>query len=78
VTRLRKGDRIRLVHMPDDPDPIRPGTEGTVECVRWVDGGGQHGFLQVDVNWDDGRRLMLSIPPDEVEQLSASTGGSDG
>ena len=31
---LRKkyvGKRVRLVSMTDDPDPIKPGTEGLVE-----------------------------------------------
>lgn len=56
------GDRIRLVNMSDDPDDIPPGTTGTVTAVR------QHGtWSQVDVDWDNGRRLMLVVPPDEVE-----------
>ncbi len=59
------GDRIRLVAMPDDPDSIPPGTTGTVTAVR------QHGTRsQVDVAWDNGRKLMLSVPPDQVEVLA--------
>jgi hypothetical protein len=58
------GDRIRLLAMPDDPDPIPPGTTGTVTAVR------QNGtWAQVDVNWDNGRTLMLVVPPDQVEVL---------
>jgi hypothetical protein len=50
--------------MPDDPDPIPPGTTGTVTAVR------QNGtWAQVDVNWDNGRTLMLVVPPDQVEVL---------
>ena len=64
MTTPQPGDRIRLVAMSDDPDPIPPGTTGTVTAVR------QHGtWSQVDVAWDNGRRLMLSVPPDQSEVL---------
>ncbi len=33
-TRLKKGDRIRLVSMPQDPDPIPVGSLGTVVAVH--------------------------------------------
>ena len=59
---LRTGDRIRLLSMPDDPDPIPVGTHGTVLRIRDL---GE--WFQVDVAWDDGRTLMLSLPPDQVE-----------
>ena len=58
----RTGDRIRLVAMGDDPDPVPIGTTGTVVAVY------QHGdWLQIDVAWDNGRTLMLSVRPDRVE-----------
>ena len=58
------GDRIRLVAMSDDPDPIPPGSTGTVTAVR------QHTtWAQVDVAWDNGRTLMLVVPPDEFEVM---------
>ena len=60
------GDRIELVRMPDDPHPIPTGTKGTVTDVRNVTG---LGFMQIDVDWDNGRKLMLSIPPDEVQNI---------
>jgi hypothetical protein len=54
--------------MSDDPDPILPGTTGTVTSVR------QHGsWHQVDVKWDNGRTLMLVVPPDQFETLSGTT-----
>jgi hypothetical protein len=56
-----KGDRIRLVHMPDDPDPIPPGTEGEVTSVNEVR---SMGFTQIGVKWDNGRTLSLAVPPD--------------
>ena len=59
--KLRTGDRIRLLSMPDDPDPVPVGALGTVVRVR--DYGA---WSQVDVAWDNGRSLMLSMPDDCV------------
>ncbi len=60
-TRLKKGDRIRLVSMPQDPDPIPVGSLGTVVDVH------EHlDWTQVDVDWDNGRSLMLMMPDDCV------------
>jgi hypothetical protein len=61
-TELKIGDRIRLVSMTDDPDPIPTGALGTIVGVY-----PQRGWTQVDVNWDSGRSLMLTIPPDRIE-----------
>ena len=61
-TRLKKGDRIRLVSMPQDPDPIPAGTLGTVVAVY-----DHRDWNQVDVNWDNGRTLMLTMPEDCIE-----------
>lgn len=62
---LRVGDRIRLVSMPDDPDPVTVGQTGTVRGIypqgRWH---------QVDVDWDNGRSLLLVVPPDRFEVIA--------
>lgn len=58
-------DRIRLVEMNDDPFPIEVGQLGTVVHVRSIKGRG--GWYQIDVAWDNGRRLMLASPPDLFE-----------
>jgi hypothetical protein len=50
------GQRIELVTMNNDPDPLPPGARGTVT-------GGNSG--QVHVRWDDGRARML-IPGEDV------------
>ena len=63
----KPGDRIRLIHMPDDPDPIKPGSTGTVRSVKPHSFGFRNPWVQVDVEWDNGRKLMLSVPPDEYE-----------
>ena len=60
-TNLKAGDRIRLISMTDDPDPIPAGTTGTVVGVY-----PHSDWTQVDVDWDTDRSLMLSIPPDRV------------
>ena len=57
-TRLKKGDRIRLVSMPQDPDPIPVGSLGTVvEVHEHLD------WTQVDVDWDNGRSLSIGAIP---------------
>ena len=43
----KAGDRVRLVSMTDDPDPIPAGTTGTVVGVY-----PHQGWMQVDVDWD--------------------------
>ncbi|MGV3483348.1 MAG: DUF4314 domain-containing protein [Planctomycetaceae bacterium] len=61
-TALKVGDRVRLVSMGDDPDPIPAGEIGTVVGVY-----PQDDWQQIDVDWDCGRSLMLVTPPDRVE-----------
>lgn len=63
------GDRIRLVAM-DDIDPVPIHATGTVHRI-----GDHDGWLQVDIDWDNGRRLMLSLPPDRVSEVSNATEG---
>ena len=64
---LQPGQRIRLISMSDDPDPIAPGATGTIVSVRLLSS-----WSQIDVDWDNGRALMLSIPPDEIETIEPS------
>jgi hypothetical protein len=56
------GKRIRLIAMPDDPDPVPPGTMGTV--LHWAR---CPGGRQLWVKWDINRSLHLSVPPDQFE-----------
>mgnify|MGYP006271067963 CR=1 FL=1 len=65
MTAVKKGDRIRLVHMPNDPDPIPPGTEGTVTDVLPLHFHEKE--TQILVRWDNGRSLSCICPPDSVE-----------
>jgi hypothetical protein len=50
--------------MPEDPDPIPSGSLGTV-CAIYP----HHRWMQVEVDWDNGRSLMLSLPDDVIEIL---------
>ncbi len=61
-----EGTRIRLILMPDDPDPILPGTTGTVTGSCDSPGG-----TQIWVRWDSGRTLSLEVPPDIYETIKA-------
>jgi Domain of unknown function (DUF4314) len=50
---VQKGDRVRMTGiMPNDPDPIPVGMEGTVEEVVPE-------FNQIWVKWDGDRSLIL-------------------
>ena len=61
-----KGKRVRLVRMVDDPNPVEPGTEGTIEFVD--------GIGQLHVKWDNGRSLAL-IP--EVDKYAILNEGCE-
>jgi hypothetical protein len=60
------GDRIELVLMGKDPDPIPPGTRGTVTSVgkAWHDG-----KRQISVRWDIKRSLHLVWPDDQIKVI---------
>lgn len=66
----QNGDRIRLVSMDEDPHPIQPGQLGTITYVSVI-GSGPKQWMQIDVDWDNGRKLMLSCPPDRFEIISS-------
>ncbi len=56
------GTKIRLISMPEDPDPVPPGSVGTV-----TGGGPSPWGTQIWVKWDNGRTLSLEVPPDVYE-----------
>jgi hypothetical protein len=47
--------------MAEDPDPIPDGETGTVLRVH-----DHRDWAQVEVAWDNGRQLMLTMPEDRV------------
>lgn len=66
---FKAGDRVQLVLMGPDPDPIPAGTRGEVTYSGMVSLGGVPVWEQVSVRWENGRRLMLTIPPDVLVKL---------
>ena len=67
--RLKPGDRVVLVKMDNDPRPVPPGTQGTVERVNWIHR--DRGEAQVMVSWDTGSRLMVLVPEDRIELVGS-------
>jgi len=63
------GDTIRLINMPDDPNPIEPGTVGVVKEVSY---GPAFNEDYLTVNWENGRSLKLIVGLDEFERIKDS------
>ena len=62
IAGLKVGDRIRLIQMVNDPDPIPAGTIGSVTEIHI-----HSDWTQIEVSWENGRKLMLVSPPDKFE-----------
>jgi len=60
------GDRVKLVKMSDDPDPIPVDTEGEVTHVQYISSFNE---TQVGVNWDNGRTLSVILPQDKIVKI---------
>jgi len=56
MTNVQKGDAIRLINMPGDPDPIPVGSTGIVTRVT------EGTMAQIDVSWDDSNRSLSLVP----------------
>lgn len=54
-----KGRRIKLIQMGNDPNPIQPGSEGTIAF--------QDDMKNIHVAWDNGRTLSLIPGVDQYE-----------
>ena len=62
IAGLKLGDRIRLISMTHDPDPIPAGAMGLVIEIHI-----HSSWTQLEVSWENGRKLMLVSPPDKFE-----------
>ena len=62
AVKAKPGDRIRLIAMPNDPDPIPAGSEGVV--IEVTDGP----LAQIIVKWDIDRSLAL-VPGVDVFEI---------
>ena len=61
---MKRGDRVELIRMGDDPHPLEPGCRGTVTCMDALG--------TIHVQWDNGRTLgLLPDAGDEYRLLSA-------
>ena len=66
---VKTGDRIRLLSMPDDPDPIPAGSKGVVIDV--TDGP----LAQIMVEWIGINRTLALIPDvDRFEIIKSAKG----
>ena len=66
---VKTGDRIRLLSMPDDPDPIPAGSKGVVIDV--TDGP----LAQITVEWIGINRTLALIPDvDRFEIIKSAKG----
>jgi hypothetical protein len=65
---MNVGDRVELISMPSDPDPVPPGTQGTVD---WVGDPNMFGdnTQQIGVAWDNGRSLIMIKGIDRFKKL---------
>ena len=54
--------RISLVSMANDPVPIEAGNQGVATKIRHF---GE--WAQIEVDWENGKPIMMSIPPDVWE-----------
>ena len=63
MTPVNVGDRIRLISMPDDPDPIPAGSEGVVVEVT------EGPLAQVEVKWIGIDRSLALIPGVDVFEI---------
>lgn len=59
------GDRIELIRMGDDPDPIAPGSQGTIDYINDAD----PNFAQIGVKWDSGRSLLILPQYDKIRKI---------
>ena len=57
---MKVGDRVKLIEMVNDPNPIESGSEGVIYHI----GGGV-----VNVSWDNGRSLGLIIGEDKFNVI---------
>jgi hypothetical protein len=77
MKRLEVGDRVELIDMPDDPNPIPEGTLGTVESMtddsfdgtKYIIGVKWDDEYIIGVKWDNGRTLNLCSKVDRVIKL---------
>ena len=74
------GKRCKLVHMSDDPNPIEQGATGTINLIGPLQNHSPivphgHEWRQIGVKWDNGRSLLVILPPDQIELIDPPAEG---
>lgn len=64
---FKEGDRVELVSMGNDPDPIKPGTKGTVTGTFESTMGLESAIY---VAWDNGRHLNAIVGKDVLKHIT--------
>lgn len=62
------GQKIELIRMDNDPNPIPVGTKGIVTKLNPM----PNNEVQICVKWENGRTLMLIYPEDKFRIVSES------
>jgi hypothetical protein len=60
IESLKNGDRIELISMWDDLDPIQPGEKGTILRIEPYS-------KTIEMKWDNGRTLNLLHDQDQFK-----------
>ena len=63
------GDKIVLISMNDDPDPIPPGTKGVITNIHEVTEQGKTTTI-ITVDWEIRRSLNVILPVDKIRKAS--------
>ena len=61
---MKVGQTVELISMENDPDPIPSGTKGKITKVNPTPFDGE---IQLCVDWENGRKLMLIYPVDKFK-----------
>ena len=67
--RALPGDRIEMVEMPDDPNPINPGTKGIVKDIQTIYTFGEDHLF---VDWENGSKLNVIVGIDKIKVLGVA------
>jgi hypothetical protein len=66
---MKAGDRFKLIQMGSDPDPVPPGSTGTIDgIIDMPSFDAPSGRKCLNVTWDPGvnRSLHILVPDDRI------------
>ena len=67
-TKMKDGDRVKLVLLIGERDPMPEGTLGTIMACSVT----SLGTMRYDVHWDCDTKCAVFVPPDRVELHGAA------